>query len=348
MSKTSAIDAIQPAIELTKQRLFNPARYSMWWRIALLGVFSGELSGGGGNFHGGGGIPSHATHSHHFARPEIGTIIVAALMIMAVSLVLLLLFTYIASILRFVLFDAVLTGRHHIRAGWRMWRERALPYFRLQILIFFGLFAGLLILVGVPCGVLYRNGVFASHHWTPENVFLAVVAGLLAVAWIITVALFVTLSKDFVLPMMALEGLDYDEGWQRFRAMLLAQKKDYAIYILMKIVLSMAGSILLAIAFFLCLLVFGIPIGLLSAVAYFGMHITLATIGGKLLLALAVFVLIFLTVSAGTLLSAPLSVFFPAYSIYFFASRYEPLHQALYPPAPPEAPPISPEPSPAI
>lgn len=347
MPKTSAIDAIQPAIELTKQRLFNPARYSMWWRIALLGVFSGELSGGGGNFHGG-GFHAPATHSHHFGRPEIGAIIAAALIIAAIALVCVIVFTYISSILRFVLFDAALTGRHRIRAGWRMWRERALPYFRLQILIFFGLFAGLIILVGVPSGVLYRNGVFGGHHWTPENVFLVVVAALLAVAWIVTVALFVTLSKDFVLPMMALEGLDYDEAWQRFRPMLMAQKKDYAIYILMKIVLSMAGSILLAIAFFLCLLAFGIPIGLVSAVAYFVMHITLATLGGKLLLALAVFVLILLTVSAGTLLSAPLSVFFPAYSIYFFESRYEPMHQVLYPPAPPEAPPAPPEPAPAI
>ena len=214
MAKTSAIDAIQPAIELTKRRLFNPAQYSMWWRIAFLGVFSGELSGGGGNFHG--GIPSHTTHANQFARPETGTIIAIALFAFAVFLVCLLLFTYIASVLRFVLFDAVLTGRHRIREGWRMWRDRALPYFRLQVLTFFGLLAGLVVLVGVPCGVLYKNGVFASKHWTPEYVLLAVVAVLLAVAWVVAVALFVTLSKDFVLPMMALEGIDYDEGWRRF------------------------------------------------------------------------------------------------------------------------------------
>jgi hypothetical protein len=277
----------------------------------------------------------------------MGAIIAAVLIIAGVSLVLLLLFTYIASILRFVLFDATLTGRHRIREGWRMWRERALPYFRLQILTFIGFFGGLLILVGVPCGLFYRTGVFTSHHWTPEHVMLAVVAALLGVAWVISVALFVTLSKDFVLPMMALEGIDWDEGWHRLRPMLMTQKKDFAVYILMKMVLAMAGAMLLAIAFFLCLLAFGIPIGILGAIAYFGMNITIATLGGKLLLALAVLVLILLTVSAGTLLAAPLAVFFPAYSICFFESRYQPLHQVLYPSAPPEAPPLPPEPTPA-
>jgi hypothetical protein len=345
VTKTSAIDAIQPAIELTKQRLFNPARYSMWWRIAFLGVFSGELSSGGGHFNG--GIPSHTTHSHQLVRPDIHIIIGTLLVAAVVALVVMLLFTYVASILRFVLFDAVLTGRHRIREGWRMWRERALPFFRLQILIFFGLFAGLIVLVGVPCGMLYKNGVFTNKHWTPENVLMIVGAVLLAIAWVVTVAVFVTLSKDFVLPMMALEGVDYDQGWQRFRPMLLANKKDYALYLLMKIVLSLTGAVLFTLALILCLLAIGIPIGILAAFAYFALHVTLATIGGKLLLGLAILVLILLTVSAGTLLSAPLSVFFPAYSIYFFESRYEPLHLALYPPAPPQAPTAPPEPAPA-
>ncbi|HEV2470142.1 MAG TPA: hypothetical protein VGS78_13205 [Candidatus Sulfotelmatobacter sp.] len=44
------------------------------------------------------------------------------------------------------------------------------------------------------------------------------------------------------------------------------------------------------------------------------------------------------------LVSVPAIVFFPAYSIYFFAPRYRPLSVALYPP--PNAP-LSPLPQPA-
>jgi hypothetical protein len=38
------------------------------------------------------------------------------------------------------------------------------------------------------------------------------------------------------------------------------------------------------------------------------------------------------------LIAVPAIVFFPAYSIYFFAARYRPLSLVLYPP-PPQAPP---------
>ena len=44
-----------------------------------------------------------------------------------------------------------------------------------------------------------------------------------------------------------------------------------------------------------------------------------------------------------SLISVPPIVFFPAYSIYFFASRYPALQQVLYPaPAVPVAPPLAP------
>jgi hypothetical protein len=47
------------------------------------------------------------------------------------------------------------------------------------------------------------------------------------------------------------------------------------------------------------------------------------------------------------LISVPTIVFFPAYSIYFFASRYPPLDALLHPPpiaapVPPLAPPLPP------
>jgi hypothetical protein len=56
------------------------------------------------------------------------------------------------------------------------------------------------------------------------------------------------------------------------------------------------------------------------------------------------------------LISVPVLVFFPAYSIYFFAARYRALSVVLYPPPPPldsaagpppeEPPPLAPLPEP--
>jgi hypothetical protein len=44
------------------------------------------------------------------------------------------------------------------------------------------------------------------------------------------------------------------------------------------------------------------------------------------------------------LISVPVIVFFPAYSVYFFAARYPPLAAALYPAPPPPLPPPQPLP----
>jgi len=51
---------------------------------------------------------------------------------------------------------------------------------------------------------------------------------------------------------------------------------------------------------------------------------------------------------AVSLISVPVIIFFPAYSIYFFAARYSQLARLMYPPPPPlpMPPPISPPPEP--
>jgi len=62
--------------------------------------------------------------------------------------------------------------------------------------------------------------------------------------------------------------------------------------------------------------------------------ITLAVVAGCVVLAIFLFVM--------ALIAVPVIVFFPAYSIYFFAARYPALSVVLYPPPPaPAAPQIA-------
>jgi hypothetical protein len=265
-------------------------------------------------------------------------IVALVLSLAALGLALILALMYISSVLRFILFDAVLNGRYRIRAGWRMWRERAIPYFRLQVLTFVTMLVGLVILVGTTLGMLYSRGVFQTKHWDANSILIAVIGGLLAMVWLFGAALFVTLSKDFVLPMMALEGVDYDEGWRRLLDMMSAEKKSYVFYILMKIVLAISGSILLGLAVIVAIIAIGIPLGIVGVIVYVVFKAQL--VGAVLFAAIAVLVTICiaLIVSVVGLLSAPLAVFYPAYSIYFFAGRYEALRNAMIPPPPPEPP----------
>jgi hypothetical protein len=128
----------------------------------------------------------------------------------------------------------------------------------------------------------------------------------------------------------------------------------------MKIVLSIAASIILGMIGLILALIVLIPLaGLVIAAVLAGKSagmgftvaaITLAVVGGAVLLAL------FLLLTS--LISVPAIVFFPAYSIYFFAGRYPALGAALYPappasqspaaaaPPPYEPPPLPPAPAP--
>jgi hypothetical protein len=122
--------------------------------------------------------------------------------------------------------------------------------------------------------------------------------------------------------------------------MLKAEKISYLAYVGMKILLAILNGIVMGIIFISVALVLLIPLGLIALIAILAgkaigltwnvVTIAIAIIAG----CLAVLALIFGIIT----LSAPSVVFFPAYSIYFFADRYPPLHRLIFPPAPPPEP----------
>jgi hypothetical protein len=175
----------------------------------------------------------------------------------------------------------------------------------------------------------------------------------------LALAVILVLTKDFVVPQMALENISAFEGWRRLWPMITAEKGAYAAYIGMKIITAVGAGILVGIATLLLGLIIALPTAGLSIIAVltgksagltWNAHtITLAVVVGSVLLAGFLYLV--------SLISVPVIVFFPAYSIYFFAARYRPLSAALYPlpasapiaspSAPPEAPPLPPAPQPA-
>ena len=109
----------------------------------------------------------------------------------------------------------------------------------------------------------------------------------------------------------------------------------------MKIVLAIGAAIALTIAILIALFVLLVPIGGIGVIAVLGgkaagltwnlYTITLAVILACIALAILIFVI--------SLISVPVIVFFPSYSVYFFAPRYPPLASLLWPqPSAPVAP----------
>jgi hypothetical protein len=163
----------------------------------------------------------------------------------------------------------------------------------------------------------------------------------------VAAAVIQVLTKDFVVPQMALDGIGAMEGWRRLWPMLQAEKGGYGLYVLMKIGLAIGAGIIIGIVSVILALVVAIPtVGLGIVVALTGKTagltwnaatITLAVLVGCILFAAFMYLI--------ALISVPAIVFFPAYAMYFFAPRYRALSLVLYPP-PAEsggAPPLIPE-----
>lgn len=132
---------------------------------------------------------------------------------------------------------------------------------------------------------------------------------------------------------MALEDIDTMEGWRRLWPMIKAETGAYVGYIAMKIVLAIVAGFLIGICTLLIGLFFVVPTAGLSLLAILtgkaaGLTWNAHTIALAVLIGCILFAIFFYLVS---LISVPALVFFPAYSLYFFAGRYPRLVVPLYP-----------------
>lgn len=353
----SAVDAISPAFEHARQQLTRPFRASQWAKLGLVGLLAGEMSSGGGGCNPGSfQMPTHPNNSQRLlesalptANPMLYASLIAVLII--AGLVLLVLFLYVNSVMRFVLFDSVVTRECRI---WQSWSRRQGPgrrFFVWQILLALASIVCLTILVGIPAGFAFLVGWFKD----PKEHMIPLILGGMALFFVFLFFVVVQLvihvmTKDFVVPQMAMEEISAIEGWRRLWPQVKREKGGYGGYIGMKIVMAIGAAIILGIVSAIVILLFAIPIGGLGAIAVIaGMTagltwnlytITLAVVVGTI----ALFALLYVI----SLISVPAVVFFPAYSIYFFASRYPALDALIHPAPPPVIPPPPPEPPPLL
>ncbi len=249
----SAVDSVSPAIEHAKAQLFRPFRLGQWSRLALVGLFAGELSSGGGCNGGNFQIPSHTggggRHDYllsTFPDPWIFAPLIIGLLIALPFLWLL--FMYLNSRLRFVLFDSVIAKRCEIRRMWAQRGEPALRYFLWQIV--FGLIslAGMAIIIGVPALFALALGWFSAPR---DHLVGWILAGMVVffvlMAWVGVVAVVHVFTKDFVVPQMALEGVSAFEGWSRLWKMVQSEKGGYAGYAGMKLLFAIGAAFIFGI-----------------------------------------------------------------------------------------------------
>jgi len=329
----TSVDSIPLAVEHTRQQLFRPFRIGQWTRLAFVGLLAGELGFNGcdrSNFQ----FPSHpggGAHTRFPGSPGIDPALLAALIAAFVisALAIGIILMYVGSVMRFVLFDSIIAKECHIR--WR-WYHRLIPgwrYFVWKLLYLFLTMVCILVLIGIPLAFAFANGWFREpKEHLPALVMGGIILFLELMLLGVATAVVLVLTKDFVVPQMALQDIDVMEGWRRLWPMMRAERGAYAAYLAMKIALA-----LVAIATFILALVIAIPsIGLgvmavltgkTAGLTWNANTIALAVVIGCVLLAVFLYLV--------SLIYVPAIVFFPAYSIYFFASRYPPLMAALNP-----------------
>jgi hypothetical protein len=337
----SPVDAINPAFHHTKQQLLKPFRFGQWARLALVGLLTGEIgSGGGCSFNW--PASQHSKPSGHVVNtafpfplahhPGWNAELITSLLFAGIGLFLL--FLYISSVMRFILFDSVITKECHIRQGWARHRGHGWQFFGWQLLLALASLAGVVLFIGFPLAGAWTLGWFnhPREHLLPLVLSCILLLMLLA-ALMLTLLLVQVMTKDFVVPQMALENLSAMEGWRRLWSWLQVEKAGYAGYIGMKVVLAIGAGVFLAIITVIVLIACFIPIvtlgviaglsGTIAGLTWNFFTITLAVFAGLIVFAVCTFVVSFISV--------PAIVFFPAYSIYFLAPRYSPLAALLWP-----------------
>ena len=266
--------------------------------------------------------------------------LIVALVVVGIGL--LVLFTYVSSVMRFILFDSIVARECHIRAGWTRRKDPGFRLFVWRLWFMLATLAAFLVVVGIPLWRVWTLGWFTHAR---DHVLGFVLGGialfLVLLVLLILVAVISVMTKDFVVPQMALENIEVMQGWRRLWEWIKFEKGGYAGYIGIKIVLAIGAAIALLIVTLIAMFALVIIMGLVGVAAFFGgkaagwtwnpYTIALAVVLGCIALAILIFV--------AAMIAVPVIVFFPAYSIYFFAPRYSPLASLLSPgPAAPATP----------
>jgi hypothetical protein len=259
-------------------------------------------------------------------------------LLIVLGIVFALTFLYIASRMRFVLFDSVVERECHIRQSWQRRGEPGFRFFIFQLLFAFVSIIAVLLLAIAAALIAFGLGLLSNprEHLLGLVLCAAVFIGLLLIFGITAIVITV-LVRDFVIPQMAIENVTVMEGWRRLWSMMQSEAQRYAGYLGLKVLLSISTSIVLGIIGFVVFLGLLIPFGALGVAAVFGGSAAGMTWNLYTIAAAVIAVGVFLTIvfCLMSFISVPLIVFFPAYSIHFFADRYPPLARLIHPPLPP-------------
>jgi hypothetical protein len=335
----SAADAVSPAIQRTRDLLFRPFKWSTFLKLGLVAILTEGL---GSNVHTGGGNSKPSIHipgsswPFHF-EPYMIAIAVAAVLL---AMILGLLISYLITRLRFAFFHCLIHNTREIRPGWEIYREQATRFFWLNVGVGLG-FLAVVMAIALP----FISGFVKLAHETHQGVpfdwglLLSLILPLIPILILLALACVISdlILRDWMLPHYALDDASAGEAWSEVWNNIMAEKKQFLVYVLLRIVLPFIASICVV-------MILAIPglavLGAIAALEY-GLHSAFAdatgaaAVVGVLLQVFFGLVAFGFTLLASICLGGPLSTGVREYALVFYGGRYPALGNIMYPPPPP-------------
>jgi hypothetical protein len=335
MRALSAVEAISPAINRTREFFFAPPfRWTTFLKLCLVAAIT---EGIGTNLQSNGNKHSPSPGSagdviFHFTPEMIAAIVAMSLLLIFVGL----LIVYLVTRLRFAYFHCLVTNTRLIRPGWEMYRPQANRFFRMNIWVglCFLLMAALMVAPFVPGFIRLFKGIQAGHG--PDvQLILSLALPLIPIFLLILVAAIALdiILRDWMLPHYALDNATAAQAWAAVSERAMREKGSFLAYAVLRIVLPIIAFV----GLFIVLLVPSLVLLGSVAGAEYGIHAAFAESSGLSSL-IGVLLQVFIGVLAvgfgivlGISIGGPVSTAIREYALLFYGSRYQKLGDTLYP-----------------
>jgi hypothetical protein len=338
MRAISAADAVSPAIQRTREFLFKPFSWGTYLKLGLVAIVTEGLGSNLRSSSHRGQSPGHMPNFHSpFDMPLVWIAAIAAALLLA--LLLSMVVFYLVTRLRFAYFHCLIRNTKEIRPGWWLYREQATRFFWMNVAVGF-CYLLVVVLISLP---------FARGFWRliRENqqggqfdfgLLLSLVLPLIPIIIVLVLAGIAidVILRDCVLPHYALDDATASEAWAAVWARIKAEKRQFLVYALLRLILPTVATI----GLFILLIIPGLVLAGSLAAVEFGLHSAFADATGAsavtgILLEVFFGVLAFgFTVLASICLGGPVSTAIREYALMFYGGRYRALGDILYPPIP--------------
>ena len=324
-----AFHEIDHAIAKTKSILI-PFNAGIWLRLALIALFAGGAAGGV-QFTSGTLSPEDlgdGTDLSSLIPQNADAFLSALLLIGGILLCIGIGYLLLSGVFQFIFVKALGAENIRIRTYFHESTGPGVRYFAFLLLIsvfFIGTCLALAYLLFAPLAATAGVGPAFTGRILTYTLLIFIL--------LIPYLIILMLTTDFVVPIMNIDGCGILAGWKQCLHMLSKEKKETAIYTVMKLVLSVCVGIVLS-------LVLAI-VGIGAAVPLMGV---LIAAGGPQNISLAALALLFAAYFAvvtfcGLMASVPFVTFLRTYSLYVvgdFDAGYAILHEPASPDTPGE------------